>query len=120
MMHNRHYEDDSDMPLTKKPRTSDEESVDNDSSTDSEYESSTDSEHDSTLETSTESSAEDESDTDFLNDDEFASYRKIFDSFMMKVYKDTYDEVMATDEDDGEVEDNVVELASKNFRKQLT
>ena len=135
MMHNRHYEDDSDMPLTKKPRTSDEESVDNDSSTDSEYESSTDSEHDSstdsehdsTLETSTESSAEDESDTDFLNDDEFASYRKSFDSFMMKVYKDTYDEVMATDEDevaketdDGEVEDNVVELASKNFRKQLT
>ena len=71
MMHNRHYEDNSDMP-----HTSDGESVDNDSSNDNE--------HDSTLETSTESSAEDESDTDFLNDDEFASYRKILDSFMMK------------------------------------
>ena len=66
--HNRSHEDyDSDIPLTKKPRISDEESVDNDSSTESEYESSTDSEHDSstdsehdsTLETSTESSAED-------------------------------------------------------------
>ena len=77
------------MPLTKKPPTSDEESVDNDSPTDSEYESSTEmSEHDSSTdsehETSTEMSVgEDESDTDFLNDDEFASYRKIFDSFMM-------------------------------------
>ena len=129
--HNRSYEDyDSNMPLTKKPRTSDEESVDNDSSTDSEYESSTDSEHDSstdsehdsTLETSTESSAEDESDTDFLNDDEFASYRKIFDSFMMKVYKDTYDEVMDTNEDVSNIGVNqqVLDLASKAFRKQLT
>ena len=40
--HNRSHEDyDSDMSLAKKPHTSDEESVDNDSPTDSEYESST-------------------------------------------------------------------------------
>ena len=118
--HNRSQDYDSDdMPLTKRPR---EESVDNDSSNDSEYESSTDSEHDSTLETSTESSAEDESDTDFLNDDEFASYRKIFDSFMMKVYKDTYDEAMDTNEDVSNIEVNqqVLDLASKAFRRQLT
>ena len=87
-------------------------------------------------ESSTEMSVdEDESDTDFLNEDEWASYRKIFDSFMMKVYKDTYREVMATDEDevaynietdDGEAGDKgyifdeeVLELASKAFRKRL-
>ena len=67
--------------MTKKPRTSDEESVDDD-------ESSTETGADSDHESSTEMSVDkDESSIDILNDDEFASYRKIFDSFMMKVYK---------------------------------
>ena len=89
-MHNRHYEDDFEGDVSE-THGSDEENFVDESST----ETVSDSEHDS----STEMSVLDESSIDFLNDDEFASYRKIFDSFMMKVYKDTYDEVMATEED---------------------
>ena len=129
MMHNRHYEDDSDMP-----HTSDEESVDNDLSNDSE--------HDSTLETSTESSAEDESDVNSsnleegLNEDEWMTYANRLDSFMIQVYEDTYDKVMPADEvtdgdnketvdDDTDERDytrneNVLKIAKKLFRKRLT
>ena len=125
------------------------EDVDLDSTmSDSGEESFAESEMEWNADSDNESNADDESETESntdesvassdeeMNDDEWSSYTDRLDSLMMKVYRDTYDEVTdevtdnhgLTDEvtdDDDEAEDKyplnetVMNIAKKRFKKRL-
>ena len=124
MIHNRSYEDDNFDSNASETHDSDEETVPDDHESDAES---------NADESIVNSSLSDE----VMNDDEWASYTKRLDIFMIEVYKDTYDEVMSADEvtdchnmetDDHDDTENkeytviqeVLDSAKKTFRKRLT
>ena len=130
MIHNRPFEDDDlNGNSSDSNAESENESIgETDSNTNSDTESIAESEIDS---------KDNEADIEPLNDNEWLSYTAKFDSLALQVYKDTYDEVMSVAEaanddnmetdDNDEAEDqeytlneNVMEIAKKTFRKRLT